>query len=316
MREVTLEEAAQIIGGPIPLPQYLPAGFSLRRVYKGRTLVHLLFSDNAIAQEVENQYELLDLEDTVPLVIWVRKIKSGNFSRPLSFEPSMPSLIEAGYKVVQVGEFKGLFRSTTTISSLFLYHPGLTFSLKTPHRLTEEELIEVAASIPVVVQPYFRTARTVSLEEAEAALGATLPLPRYLPEGYELKRVIMLDDHPHVAYLLYSTGEIPGAIETIVELYRIWDSIGEGTSPAIIVRLAFPAGPWHKTEPEAAKTWWGAEELVDLELTKAITAGVSYHILNWKYPQPGGGSLFDVLLIAPEMLPAQEVIQLARSMLY
>jgi len=52
-QKVTLEEASEIIGRPVPVPTYLPDGYSIQEVYAhGKAMIMLLISDKEIEKKL------------------------------------------------------------------------------------------------------------------------------------------------------------------------------------------------------------------------------------------------------------------------
>jgi len=75
------------------------------------------------------------------------------------------------------------------------------------HEGVTQEPVSTEFGIPSpTVPPRAVTGTPVSLKEAQEILGTEFPLPKYLPKGFELKRVLLLGKN--IVYLIYSDKEV------------------------------------------------------------------------------------------------------------
>ena len=158
-----------------------------------------------------------------------------------------------------------------------------------------------------------RASQVSSLDEAEATIGATIPLPSYLPPGYEIRRIFVLADH---VLLLFSDGVITDAPEVDTGSPTHWqDEFNRPNGAKLAIQLA-------KMDYLPEPDMWGEiasgragipDEVVDLGAVKGLlitpAANPSEDIwyLRWWH------SMFAFDLQAPEGLGRDEVIKIASS---
>jgi hypothetical protein len=171
--EVSLEEAGEILGAPLPTPGYLPLDYELRRVFvrEGGPHVYLLFSDEEITGKVQT------LQDLYPLMTKVTQpgasggprlcliVEKPSSMPPLNFAELMAEQAEGeGGTVVDMSEVKGCLPANTvsvveinqvkgylstgeTSYALEWFWSGFHFDMRMTKELPVEELIKIAESI-------------------------------------------------------------------------------------------------------------------------------------------------------------------------
>jgi len=173
VEEVSLEEAGEVLGAPVPMPAYLPSGYELRRIFvrEGRPHVYLLFSDEEITGKVQT------LQDLYPLISKLEQpgassgpklcliIEKPSSMPPLDFAEQMAKQAEGwGSTVVDMSEVKGCLPANTvsvveinqvkgylstgeTSYALAWFWSGFHFDMRMTKELPVEELIKIAESI-------------------------------------------------------------------------------------------------------------------------------------------------------------------------
>lgn len=152
--EVSLEEAGEVLGMPVPVPAYLPSGYDLQRVfaYEGRPRLILLFSDEEIMEEVRT------LQDLGPLISKVAQPGASSGPKLILLidrvdEIPSPEIYESmaeqhGGKVVDIDGTKGWLIGGSVAYQLSWFQPrGLRLEIRAVKDLSEAEVIKIAESI-------------------------------------------------------------------------------------------------------------------------------------------------------------------------
>jgi len=154
VEEVSLEEAGEVLGMPVPVPAYLPSGYDLQRVfaYEGRPRLMLLFSDEEIMEEVRTLQDLGPLMSKLEqpgasggpkLVLLIDRVDE--IPSPEIYE-SMAEQHEG--KVVDIDGTKGWLMGGTVAYQLSWFQPrGLRLEIRAVNDLSEAEVMKIAESI-------------------------------------------------------------------------------------------------------------------------------------------------------------------------
>jgi len=151
--EVSLEEAGEILGVPVPMPAYLPSGYDLQRVfaYEGRPRLILLFSDEEIMEEVWTLQDLGPLISKVAqpgasggpkLVLFINKV-----DEVLSSDVYEEMVEQHGGKVADINGTKGWLAPGAASHQLSWFQSGLRLEIRAVKDLSEAELMRIAQSI-------------------------------------------------------------------------------------------------------------------------------------------------------------------------
>jgi hypothetical protein len=148
-QRVSLEEASEILGVPVPYPAYLPYGYEIKAVYfevdkPDVKHVSIFISDEEIDDEQLNDVNNIPWKMRL-IVVW--------------FTRQMPPSMKCGGEGIWIRTDSGgcIFRSTTHNSLLWQWRPDKSKNEMFEFDLTEnidipiEELVSIARS----VQPYW-----------------------------------------------------------------------------------------------------------------------------------------------------------------
>jgi len=169
----------------------------------------------------------------------------------------------------------------------------------------------------------------VSLEEAGEIIGAPVPTPNYLPQGYELQRVFVQEGGPYV-YLLFSDEEITGKVQTLQDLYPLMMKVtqpGASSGPKLWLfvekpsrmpppdfaeRMARQAEEWGSTVLDINEVQGNlpAETVSVVQINQVkgyLSTGETSYALEWVW----SGFHFDMRMT--KELPVEEIIKVAES---
>jgi len=224
----TLSEAEAVIDAEIPLPTRLPAGYRIQRVFaNGRHAAILLSDVDIVDPPAERRGEPTRWEEEfsrpggIRLLLEVEKVNYAD--SPQRWVDIGAGRTSVQGEVVDLGQVKGLLidpqrieyptiggqdahlsQPTSSIDDLWhlvWFHSELRFDLKAPKKMGREQVIDIAASVPVLSSEL----REVSIPEAERAMGLAF-LGIRLPQTCEIQRVFLWGER--TAYLLVSETEI------------------------------------------------------------------------------------------------------------
>ena len=170
VEEVSLKEAAKVLGAPVPMPAYLPPGYELKRIYIAFGDACLFYSDEEIRDEVLTLQDIDSLVQKMkvgaagaPKLLLI--VESRSEMPPPDFADKMVKQAEGwGSKVVDINEVeeplpaetvsvvdinqvKGYLSSGETSYALAWFLPGFHFDMRMPKELTIKEAIKIAQSI-------------------------------------------------------------------------------------------------------------------------------------------------------------------------
>lgn len=146
------------------------------------------------------------------------------------------------------------------------------------------------------------TAQKTTLEEASETIGVTLPVPTYLPEGYEIQEVYVEDS---TVRLLISDKE------TEKKLVTHTDAAGTRQRYEFRCRMTMSIS-------------WFSEMGIPIRLpVKQVKINESTGFLqdrsdhnalwwNW-YPNPGEPGMFELVISANKEIPEEELVKVAES---
>lgn len=146
------------------------------------------------------------------------------------------------------------------------------------------------------------TAQKTTLQEASSIIGVTVPLPSYLPEGYEVREIYVEDS---TVRLLISDKE------TEKKLVTHTDAAGTRQRYEFRCRMTMSIS-------------WFSEMGIPIRLpVKQVKINESTGFLqdrsdhnalwwNW-YPNPGEPGMFELVISANKEIPEEELVKVAES---
>lgn len=171
-------------------------------------------------------------------------------------------------------------------------------------------------------QPAVRVtpAEPSSVAEAEAMIGAVIPVPAYLPSSYGIQRIFVYEDGTVV--LMFSDGVITDpSLEAMLEP-TFWEDEFKRAGGARLVldmqRVETAGTPYMWEDVEAGRTDIPGD-VVDLGQVKGLLVDpreIDYpsdHQVNDIWYLEWSHSKFSFMLRAPKGLPREEVIRIASS---
>jgi hypothetical protein len=133
---------------------------------------------------------------------------------------------------------------------------------------------------------------STTLQEAEKIIGVTLPLPDYIPAGYQINEVVVTE--PHRLYLTYADSS--WICFQSITLYVNWANSGGSFEPKLIgqqVDMNGGDGTYSKgiivESMDNNNLWW-----------------------DWK-PDTYSTAYFEFDLSASTIVPVEELIQMGKS---
>lgn len=174
-------------------------------------------------------------------------------------------------------------------------------------KLYEKELI---ATLPIHIQTRANTfisilpltAQKTTLQEASSIIGVTVPLPSYLPEGYEVREIYVEDS---TVRLLISEKETEKRLVTHTDAAgtrqryefrcRMTMSISWFSEMGIPIRLP-------------------VKQVKINESTGFLQDRSDHNALWWNwYPNPGEPGMFELVISANKEIPEKELVEVAES---
>ena len=156
--------------------------------------------------------------------------------------------------------------------------------------------------------PLELNAQKVTLEEASKIMGVTVPVPTYLPEGYEIQEVYVTSEH-EVTLLI--SDEV---IEKKLVGKQVVTDVGTVVTPQrydvkckmrMIMRWSPEGGVPIKLPVEKVRidgSWGFLQDRGD------------HRALWWEwFPEPGKPAMFELVLAASKKISKEELVKVAES---
>ena len=130
----------------------------------------------------------------------------------------------------------------------------------------------------------------VSLDEASDILGVNIPVPNYLPEGYEIRKVYLEEN---IVTLVISGEQVGTDLQWGIKMNVVWNN-SQVFEP---IKL-----PFERIE-------------IDDNITGFIMQRETVNELWWEwFPDPGDEGWFEFMISAEKAITEEEMVKVARSM--
>jgi len=130
----------------------------------------------------------------------------------------------------------------------------------------------------------------VSLDEASDILGVNVPMPNYLPKGYEIRKVYLEEN---IVTLVVSGEQVGADLQWGMKIDVIWNS-SQVFEPIEL--------PFERIE-------------IDDSITGFIIQRETVNELWWEwFPDPGDEGWFEFMISAEKAITREEMVKVARGM--
>jgi hypothetical protein len=163
----------------------------------------------------------------------------------------------------------------------------------------------IGCSATTFTEPLELTAQKATLEEASSIIGVTVPVPTYLPEGYEIQEVY-LDDS--TARLFISDEEIEKKLVTHT------DAAGTRQRYEVQCKMEMSVR-WY---PEGGAPIKLPVEKVQVNEKRGFLQDRGDHRALWWdwFPEPGKPAMFELVLAASKRISKEDLVKIAESVLF
>lgn len=130
----------------------------------------------------------------------------------------------------------------------------------------------------------------MSLDEASDILGVAVPVPTYLPEGYEVRKVYLEEN---IVTLIISGEQVGADLQWGMKINVVWNS-GQVFEP---IKLPFE------------------RIAIDDNIAGFIMQRETVNELWWEwFPRPGDEGWFEFMISAEKAITKEEMVKVARGM--